>query len=92
MIGVTREAGGIPFRFICFRQETFPVFEMHEELNVLIAKTKQLENELLAKMREGRQKYGYEVRGSKVVFEAAVAAEHRELARSLACYLREAKW
>jgi hypothetical protein len=65
---------------------------MHEELNVLVAKAKQLESEMLAEIREGRQKFGYKMEGRVVRFDAAVGAEHRKMAKSLARYLLEAKW
>jgi hypothetical protein len=65
---------------------------MHEELNVLVAKAKQLEVEMLADIRGRRQKLGYEMEGRAVRFDAAVSAEHRKMAKSLARYLLEAKW
>jgi hypothetical protein len=47
---------------------------------------------MLAEIREGRQKFGYEMEGRVVRFDAAVSAEHRKMAKSLARYLLEAKW
>jgi hypothetical protein len=65
---------------------------MHEELNVLVAKAKQLEGEMLAEIRERRRNFGYEMEGRAVRFDAAVSAEHRKIAKSLGRYLLEAKW
>ena len=65
---------------------------MHEELNLLLAKAKQLEGEMLAEIRERRQKFGYEMEEGVIRFDAAVGAEHRKMAKSLARYLLEARW
>jgi hypothetical protein len=65
---------------------------MNDKLNLLFQKTRELEDELLAEIREGRQKFGYEMRGGKVRFDAPVAVEHRKIAKSLGRYLRDAKW
>ena len=65
---------------------------MNEKLNVLFARIKKLEDEVLAEIREGRQKLGYEVRGRRVRFKEAILVKHRRIAKSLARYLREAKF
>jgi hypothetical protein len=64
---------------------------MNEKLNALFARIKQLEDEVLAEIREGQRKLGYEVRGRKVRFKEVLLVEHRKLAMSLSRYLREAK-
>jgi hypothetical protein len=58
---------------------------------MLLGKIKELEHELLAEMRTREQKLGYEVKGTKVRFKAAVIDQHRKIAKSLARYLREAR-
>ncbi len=65
---------------------------MSEKLNALFARIKQLEDEVLAEIREGQRKLGYEVQGRKVRFKEALLVKHRKLATSLARYLREAKF
>ena len=74
------------------RRKVFPIPNMNEKLNVLVAQAKQLEGEMLAEIQEGRQKFGYELEGRAVRFHAAVGAEHRKIAKSIARCLLEAKW
>jgi hypothetical protein len=64
---------------------------MDDKLNMLLGRIKQLEHELLAEMRAQEQKLGYEVKGTKVRFKAAVTEQHQKIAKSLARYLREAR-
>lgn len=65
---------------------------MNDKLNMLLDRIKQLENEMLAEIRLGEEKFGYEVRGRRVHFKEAVAEQHRKITKSLARYLREAKF
>lgn len=64
---------------------------MNDKLNLLLGKIKQLEQELLTEMREGQQKFGYDVRGKKVRFKEIIGARHRKIAKSLGRYVRDAK-
>ncbi|HVY71274.1 MAG TPA: hypothetical protein VHH73_15180 [Verrucomicrobiae bacterium] len=64
---------------------------MDDKLNALLARIKQLESELVAEIKEKERKFGYEVRENKVRFKEAVLARHRQAAKSLARYLREAR-
>jgi hypothetical protein len=64
---------------------------MNDKLDLLLAKIKELEHELLAEMRRGQEKFGYEIREEKVHFQKAVGLQHRKLKKSLVHYLRDAR-
>jgi hypothetical protein len=64
---------------------------MNENLTTLLEKIKQLEHELVAEIRAGQEKFGYEIREGKVHFKEAVRQRHRKLAKSLVRYFRDAK-
>lgn len=64
---------------------------MNDKLNLLLARIKQLEDEMVAEIRLGRDKLGYELRENKVHFNEAVMQRHRKIKKSLAHYFRDAK-
>jgi hypothetical protein len=64
---------------------------MNDKLTGLLAKIKELENEVLVEIRQGEEKFGYEIQGGKVHFKEAVRRQHRKIKKSLARYFREAK-
>jgi hypothetical protein len=64
---------------------------MDEKLNVLLARIKELEHELLGAIRANEHEFGYEVCETKVRFKQAVAARHRKIAKKLVHYLQDAK-
>lgn len=64
---------------------------MDDKLNLLLGKIHQLEEELLAEIRQGQGKFGYEVRENKIHFQQAIAREHHKIKKSLARYFRDAK-
>ncbi|HEY3857248.1 MAG TPA: hypothetical protein VGO67_22930 [Verrucomicrobiae bacterium] len=64
---------------------------MDDKLNGLLAKFKQLEDELLAEIHTKEEKLSYAVRKGKVHFKEGVAERHQALAKKLTDYLREAK-
>ena len=63
---------------------------MNDKLNILLARIKQLELELVAEIRGKQKKYGYEILKDKVRFTAAASTQHRKLATKMIRYLREA--
>jgi hypothetical protein len=65
---------------------------MDDKLTTLLAKIRQLEQELVAEIHGKEAQFGYEVHDRKVRFQEAVEKRHRELARKMARYLREAKF
>jgi hypothetical protein len=62
---------------------------MNEQHNSLLEKIRLLEHELLLEIRKKESQFSYEVRNNKAHFNAAVAAKHRKLAKSMSRYVRE---
>lgn len=62
---------------------------MTDKLSVLLERIQQLEHELLAEIKKKEAEFSYEVRDKKAHFTAAVAAQHRKLAKTVANYVRE---
>jgi hypothetical protein len=50
---------------------------MDDKLEVLLAKIKELENELLTKIHEKEEQFHYKIHNRKVHFMAGVAALHK---------------
>ncbi len=64
---------------------------MNDKLNLLIAKIKELESEIVAEIHEREKQFGYEIQGTRVRFSKAIEAQHRKVAKSLVRYLRESR-
>jgi hypothetical protein len=64
---------------------------MDDKLDALLARIKELEEEVLVEIRAGEKKFGYEIRQNKVHFQEAVSHQHRRIKKSLGRYLHEAK-
>ncbi len=62
---------------------------MTDKLSVLLEKIQQLEHELVAEIKKKEAEFSYEVRDKKAHFTAAVIAQHRKLAKTVANYVRE---
>ncbi len=65
---------------------------MNDKLPSLLEKIQQLEHELLAEIHKKEAQFSYEVRDRKAHFTAAVAAQHRKLAKNVASYVRESSF
>lgn len=62
---------------------------MNDKLPLLLEKIRELEHELLAEIKKKEAEFSYEIRDKKAHFTAAVTAQHRKLAKSVASYVRD---
>ena len=65
---------------------------MNDNLTVLLEKIKQLEHELVAEIKKKEAEFSYEVRDKKAHFTAAVATQHRKLAKTVTQYVRDSSF
>ncbi len=62
---------------------------MSDNLSLLLERLQQLEQEMLAEIHKKEAQFSYEIRDKKAHFTAAVVEQHRQLAKSVAAYVRD---
>ena len=65
---------------------------MNEKHASLLERIQQLERELLAEVQKKEKQFGYELLNRQAHVSAAVVAQHRKLAKSLARYVRDSNF
>jgi hypothetical protein len=65
---------------------------MNSRIDEILLKLKRLEAELIAEVHAKEVEFRYEIRQRSIHFDAEVTARHRQLAKKLDHYLRDAKW
>lgn len=64
---------------------------MSDEIGRLVAQLHAIEDEIERRLDEHRQEFGFRLRRRKVVFEAAMRAEHRRVRVGVLAFLRSAE-
>ncbi|MEC4749406.1 hypothetical protein [Methylomicrobium sp. Wu6] len=65
---------------------------MTDQLDLLINKIKDLENELLEELQKQQEEFSYEIQQRRIHFEESIIQRHKRLTKELVKFLQDSPW